>query len=147
VQLTAHGPAAEELADDGAGVADVHDDREAELRGEIDLLDEGALLLGARRAAAGEVDADLADRDDAAVGRERAKCGQSSVVEGGRAMRMDADGDADLGMRAGDRDGRFARGDVFAAGQDPGDPRRPSAREDRSEVAGEPRIGEVRVRV
>jgi len=62
-------------------------------------------------------------------------------------MRMHADGDADLGVRLRDRERGNARGDVLAAGEDPGDAGVARAGEDRAEIVGEARIGEMRVRV
>lgn len=80
MELAAEHAPLHERAHDRTGVADVHDDRKAELVREIELCEERALLVGLRRAASREIDADLADRDDALVGREPAERRERDVI-------------------------------------------------------------------
>src|SRR5260221_6088132 len=61
MELAAHRAAREQLADGRPGVADVHDDGESEVFGEVELPQERALLDGTRRAPPRKIDADLAD--------------------------------------------------------------------------------------
>ena len=120
---------------------------ELQAAGEVELPEERALLIRSLAAPAGEVDPDLADRDHPLVGGQPAELDDRRVVERCRAVRMDPDGDPHLGMRTRDGDGGRTRCDVLAAGEDPGDTGVASARKHGVEVAGEPRIGQMRVRV
>src|SRR5205814_1312424 len=71
MELAAGGMTGEEAPNLGAGVSDVHHDREVELGRQVELGCERALLHRTRRATAGQVHADLADGDDVLVRGER----------------------------------------------------------------------------
>ena len=75
-----------------AGLAHVHDERQAGAPRQLDLGAEGAALRVARREVAVEVQADLADGDDPRPRRERLELGQQRVVQQVRLVRVQADG-------------------------------------------------------
>ena len=92
----------------------VDHERLAGLARELDLRRERALLVGARRGVAVEVEAGLADRHAALVRGQRAQLGQVGVVEALGRVRVAADRRVHLGKVLGRRERRAAGGAVDA---------------------------------
>ena len=75
-----------------AGLADVHDERQADAARQLDLGDEGAPLGVARREVAVEVEAALADGDHARVARPAPRARPAARRPSGGLVRMQTDG-------------------------------------------------------
>ena len=96
----------------------VDDQRLAELRGQRDLGGEGALLVAVGGVVAVEVQARLADRQAAVVGRQRPQLGEVGVVEAAGGVGVPADRGVDLGEVLGRGQRRAAGGAVDADRED-----------------------------
>ncbi len=124
-------------------LARVDDQRLAELRGQRDLGGEGPLLVAVGRVVAVEVQAGLADRQAAIVGRQRTQLGEVGVVEAAGGVGMATDRGVDLGKVLGGGQRRPAGGPVDTDREDPLDARRSAAAT--SSVFG--RLAEIEVGV
>jgi hypothetical protein len=140
-------PVAEDRANLLTGVAHVKNDRQVEERSDRELSAKGLLLEIRRRAAPGEVHADLAYRDYARITRELRDAGRGLTVPRRGAVRMHADRRTHIVIPPRERHRCRARRDILAGGQDPRDARLSGAIEYIGEIFGEASIGEVRVRV
>src|SRR5438034_904062 len=136
-------PPYDALVDDRAqtrsGVAHVEHDRHLKERRERELRAQRALLFLERRAPTREVHPDLADRNHAVLPRELEKTNGRGLGPGCRAVWMHADGDANLRVALGERDGRLARAKVLGAREDPRHTRDAGTLEHRGEVGCESR--------
>jgi len=86
----------------------VDHERLGQLARQLDLSLEGALLVGARRAVAIEVQTGLADRDAALVHCERLQLCEVGLIEAGCGVGMTPDSGEHLWERLGDRQRRAA---------------------------------------
>ena len=125
----------------------MENDRQVEECSDRELSAQRLLLKIRRRAAPGEVHADLADRDHARITRQLRDARRGLSVPRRSAVRTHADRRAHIVVPPRERDRGRARRDVLAGRQDPCDARLSGAVEYIGEIFGEAWIGKVRVRV
>ena len=128
-------------------VARVDHHRQPQLIGQRQLIAEGPLLIGARRQVAIEVEADLPDRDDRLLARQRRDVRALGRGPAFRVVRVEAHDGEHVGLGPRQRDRRLALRPVGADGHDRRQPRRPRPRQHRHPVGAEGAVVQVRVAV
>src|SRR5438093_13233433 len=105
--------AIDQLPRQGTGLAHMHDDGQVERARQGELRDERGLLRLARRAAAGKIDADLADRDHVRVLRQPIHHARYRLAPRRGPMRVDTDRDAHRRVTASDQHAALARCEIL----------------------------------